>query len=65
MDEIFVNIYKFGVYYYPAYRHYEDDRIEVGCDKCGELDIPSCIGWKDYDICLKCMAEIEEDIEDD
>jgi len=57
--DIFLDIYKYGIYYHPANRHYNAE-VEVGCDKCMRTNISSCVGYKDYDLCLDCMADIDE-----
>ena len=52
----------YGVYYYPANRHYNQN-VDVGCDRCGDIPISACLGWEDdddeYDLCLKCATEVE------
>lgn len=68
LTRIFFNVYKYGKYYNPATLHYvnvnADDTDEcVGCDRCMEEDISACIGWGDYDLCLHCVCEINEQYE--
>nr|QBK88516.1 MAG: hypothetical protein LCMiAC01_01930 [Mimivirus LCMiAC01] len=65
MEQEYINTYKFGIYYNPAYRHYNSEEKEVGCDRCLSLDIPTCIGWREFDLCLACAAEIEKILEEE
>ena len=57
-ERLFIRIYKYGTFYNPAYEHY-GPKGEVGCDRCLKEDIPSCIGWRDFDLCLECAADID------
>ena len=63
-QQLYFNIYKYGTYYFPAGKHYNNIDIEVGCDRCENLPITSCIGWRKYDLCLECALEIERQYED-
>ena len=64
MDLIYIDIYKYGIYYNPACKNYNEE-IEVGCDRCMKLNISTCIGLREYDICLECNAEIEKIFEEE
>ena len=57
-ERLFIKIYKYGTYYNPAYEHYLP-RVDVGCDRCLKEKITACIGWRDYDLCLLCISEID------
>ena len=58
MDDLYIDIYKFGTYYNPSQKHYGAD-VMVHCDWCLQSDIVSCIGWKEHDLCLNCIAIID------
>ena len=62
-DNVFYKIYKYGKYYNPSKLHYTNvgiDPEDVGCDRCLQENISSCIGWGEYDLCLKCASIIDE-----
>lgn len=56
--QLYFNIYKYGKYYNPASKHYNDQSI-VRCDRCKDTNILVCVGLKDKDLCMKCMARID------
>ncbi len=56
----FYKVYKNGSYYYPACKHYNEEEGPVGCDRCLDENIPACIGWEKYDLCLKCASYVDE-----
>ena len=62
--KIYFDVYKFGTYYNPASLHYGEP-CEVGCDRCNKEDIAVCIGWGDHDLCLNCIAQINDKYEND
>lgn len=62
---LYSSICRKGEYYYPATAHYNNINNNnnsnanfVWCDKCKKSGLISCIGWKDYDMCLKCVSEV-------
>ena len=57
-QETFMQIYKFGTYYNPAGNHY-GRRTSVICDRCKRSNLNVCIGWLTYDLCLRCVQEID------
>ena len=63
--DLFYEIYQKGEFYNPAVSHYNFEVIEVGCDRCGKLPIKTCIGWYDHDLCLNCVADLEDIFEGD
>lgn len=52
------NIVKFGVYYFPADKHYYSGTI-VQCDKCLKSNLRACIGYGNLDLCLNCTDQVE------
>jgi len=58
--DLFRDVFEYGIYYYPAWKHYGNRDIEIGCDRCQRLGLYVCIGWNDCDICMECMADLEE-----
>ena len=36
-----------------------EKKWHIRCDMCQSSRIPSCIGWKDNDLCLKCVCSID------
>ena len=71
--ELSLNIYKYGEYFNPATNRYVlliscevDDEVEdeVGCDRCDKIPLLSCISWRDYDLCMECINEIEKSLDD-
>ena len=63
IQQEFYFVYKYGTYYNPADLHYNEP-IMVGCDKCGKEDIKVCLGWKEYDLCMQCVQDIEQQEDD-
>ena len=60
-EKHYYKIYKYGKYYNPSRLHYVGATSgDVGCDRCMKEDLPACIGWQDYDLCLQCIAIIDE-----
>ena len=57
IDSVLSNIYKNGKYYNPAWTHYQEGAV-VSCDRCKRTQLNVCIGWKEYDMCLKCVEEM-------
>ena len=64
--DLVLDIYKYGTYYNPAKKRYGnhcDD--EIGCDRCNKIPLLSCISWREYDICMECIHEIEDSLYDE
>lgn len=57
-----LNAYANGDYFFPAWKHYNNDKEIVDCDVCKKTNIKSCIGFLDIDICMKCMDAIDNTI---
>ena len=58
-QETFMQIYKLGTYYNPATNHYGRTDTSVVCDRCKRTNLNVCIGWLTYDLCLKCVQDID------
>ena len=54
-------IIKYGTYYFPAEKHYQDYRYQlvVQCDRCRRDRLTSCLGWENYDLCMECVPQVE------
>jgi hypothetical protein len=63
-EKKFYEVFKYGVYYFPASKHYGGP-VEVGCDRCLREDIATCLGWGEVDLCMECVADINKKYEDD
>jgi hypothetical protein len=50
-----------GQYYNPASKHYDDKYGEtnVDCDRCKAVNITSCLGHNNMDLCVKCVKQIQ------
>ena len=59
--ETMINICKYGAYYNPASKHYLSSD-NVVCDRCYKNHLDISIGWKSYDLCLKCTEEVNNDV---
>ncbi|AYV82004.1 MAG: hypothetical protein Homavirus2_8 [Homavirus sp.] len=59
-NEIVMNTYTYGTYYNPATNHYGKPTTIVRCDRCQRTPLKTCIGWISYDLCLRCMLDIEK-----
>jgi len=53
--------YNHGVYYNPAYKHYNNITSNVTCDRCKTNHLSVCIGLGQTDLCMQCMAELSRD----
>jgi hypothetical protein len=49
---------KFGTYYNPATKHYNNPSNNVICDNCHKERLTSCIAHHNCDLCLPCVEEI-------
>jgi hypothetical protein len=45
-----------GIFYYPAWKHYDKPCANVICDKCLTNNLNACIGYGDSDLCLLCVT---------
>lgn len=60
-DFLYDEIYKYGTYHNPATKHYGIDSTgSVACDRCRKDNLSVCIGYKQYDLCMKCVQEIDK-----
>lgn len=63
MQDLMYQIYKYGTYYNPASNHYSfiksSKPINVICDKCKTENLNVCVGYKDCDLCLRCINQID------
>lgn len=57
-----LQIFKHGVYYSPATKHYNTQNSNVVCDRCHTTNLDICIGYETYDICLSCIQEISKQL---
>ncbi len=55
----YISICKNGKYYNPASDHYPTSgpSTVVVCDRCQRNNLKVCVGYNDYDLCLKCVEE--------
>lgn len=60
-DEDAFNVYKFGVYYNPAFKQYEmvQTIINIMCIRCRKNYLNVCIGWNNKNLCLECAHMID------
>jgi hypothetical protein len=56
----FYKIIDDGIYYYPAWRKYSNEKCIVICDRCNKSNIRACIGLDIFDLCLKCVFDLTE-----
>lgn len=59
MEEVINKVHKKGTYYNPAWTHHSNKKIKVTCDRCKKPNIKSCIGYADFDVCMKCIDDID------
>lgn len=65
MDSKLLEVYKKGKYYNPAKSHHSsnydsDEEINVICDRCQMNNLTISIGYKDLDLCMRCVDAIRE-----
>jgi hypothetical protein len=62
MNYLFV--LKNGTYYFPAWKHYGDPKLNVICDRCNKNHLTSCVGVgydvNGVDLCLDCVQKVEK-----
>ena len=46
-----------GTYYFPAWKHYTRPVIVI-CDRCQTNNLKACIGHKSKDLCMLCVEEL-------
>lgn len=56
-NSILANIIKNGKYYNPASTRYDSNTI-VSCDRCFNNNLNICVGWRQYDLCMKCFRDV-------
>ena len=56
-ETILKKICQLGTYFNPASKHYKNNS-KVSCDRCRKQNIDICIGWDSYDLCMKCVQEV-------
>lgn len=57
-QETTINIVKNGTYYCPASKHYNNQSLNVVCDRCRKTNLDMCIGLDTYDLCLSCVQDV-------
>lgn len=57
-DSLLTEIITEGQFYNPASKHY-GRTTDVQCDKCLRNKLDMCIGYKEYDLCLKCVIDVK------
>ena len=55
MDQEFLDVLRHGSFAYPANSRYSGTSSVV-CDRCGDSNIPACIGLDSTDLCMKCVT---------
>ena len=45
---------QYGIYYFPAWKHYNNPNANVICDQCRKESLVASIGHKHFDLCLLC-----------
>lgn len=60
-DPILKNIVTYGTFYFPATAHYSRP-CSVVCDRCKKTNIVACVGYKEYDLCMKCVDIVTNDL---
>jgi hypothetical protein len=53
----YYQVIDYGKYYCPAWMHYGRKTI-VFCDRCNIPNLNCCIGYKNFDLCLRCANEL-------
>ena len=61
--DIFINVYYFGKFNNPADKRYYPG-ASVRCDRCNKNNLDICISWDKYDLCLKCISDINSIVKD-
>ena len=51
----------YGKLYYPAESHYAHKSIVV-CDRCNKTRLKVCVGYKNFDLCMKCVDKVVDNI---
>jgi len=56
-----IELAKYGTYYNPAYQRYGEEG-NVFCDRCKKQDLSVCIGYESLDLCLQCVQEVVDNM---
>lgn len=64
LDDDIITTFKNGIYYNPASKHYSGmfgstDNINVVCDRCGRTHLKVSIRYKNTDLCMGCVSELD------
>ena len=62
--DLYRKIINNGEFFYPAADHYRKipSQVNVVCDRCHRNNLRACIGWEQWDMCLKCSDEVSEQL---
>ena len=55
-----LQLLQYGTYYSQAWRHYGNPTTSVVCYCCRTRNLRACIGFRDIDLCMRCVAEQSE-----
>jgi hypothetical protein len=48
-----------GIFYCPANKHYPHiPNTPVNCDRCKKTNVSVCVGYGNFDLCMKCVEEV-------
>lgn len=56
-EDDLIQVYKLGRYFNPASESYG-----VSCDRCKRENLSSCISYTNFDLCMQCVTDIENNI---
>ena len=51
-----LDVIKNGNIFCPAWKHYNNNNLEVLCDNCKSSNLNIAIGYLGIDLCLKCVS---------
>lgn len=58
-----LEVYRYGQYYNPAHIHYKNPLANVSCDRCFRSNLEVSIGYRDSDLCLKCVYIMSKSVD--
>lgn len=52
-----------GQLFCPAYLHYGSNLLNVKCSGCGMDNLPCCVGYESFDLCMGCVNTVTKSLQ--
>ena len=58
-DSQYLEVVQYGKIYTPAWTHY-GYKAYVGCDRCKNAYLDTCMGYETSDLCMNCVVQLKK-----